>query len=173
MILRRNYQDSLADVQAGKGSAYPEQQEYEILLEFDLKREKEKNQILEERLKNKETFIQQMKHFQEELTMAYEHCKNDLILAQEKIEYLQNIEYREYIEQIADLKHMLALRTQESKRNSVGREERNALSGLNTKVLKNRSDRGLSLKNTEKRESMVSSHYGTQREKSAGDKMES
>lgn len=46
-------------------------QDYEILLEFDLKREKEKNLILEERLKNKENFIQQMKHFQEELTLAY------------------------------------------------------------------------------------------------------
>jgi hypothetical protein len=41
------------------------------LLEFDLRREKEKNMILEERLKNKETFIQQMKTFQEELTTAY------------------------------------------------------------------------------------------------------
>lgn len=51
-------------------------QEYEVLLEFDLRREKEKNMILEERLKNKETFIQQMKSFQEELTTAYEQCKN-------------------------------------------------------------------------------------------------
>lgn len=49
----------------------PQSQEYELLLEYDLKREKEKNMILEERLKNKEVFIQQMKHFQEELTLAY------------------------------------------------------------------------------------------------------
>lgn len=53
-----------------------------------------------------------MKHFQEELTSAYEQCKNDLILAQEKIQYLQNVEFREYTEQIADLKHMLMVKTQ-------------------------------------------------------------
>ena len=90
--------------------------------------------ILEERLKNKETFILQMKHFQEELTVAYEACKNELIVAQEKIEYLQNVEFREYTEQIADLKHMLMLRNQDSKRNSVGREDKQGV-----KVARNRS----------------------------------
>ena len=48
-----------------------------------------------------------MKHFNEQLTLAYEQCKNELILSQEKIQYLQNVEFREYTEQIADLKHML------------------------------------------------------------------
>lgn len=63
-----------------------------------------------------------MKHFQEELTAAYEQCKNELIFAQQKIEYLQNVEFREYTEQIADLKHMLILKNnQESKRDSVNR----------------------------------------------------
>jgi hypothetical protein len=35
--------------------------EYTLTLEFELQREKEKNQILEERLKNKEIFMTQMK----------------------------------------------------------------------------------------------------------------
>ena len=109
MALRRNYEEpGVAGVGAGEGP----REEYEVLQEFDLKREKEKNLILEERLKNKEIFIQQMKHFQEELTQAYEQCKNELLLAQEKVEYLQNVEFREYTEQIADLKHMLALKPQ-------------------------------------------------------------
>lgn len=85
MILRRNYQDGselLPQPISGQTSLHPlaslplhtptpQSQEYELLLEYDLKREKEKNIILEERLKNKEVFIQQMKHFQEELTLAY------------------------------------------------------------------------------------------------------
>lgn len=53
-------------------------QEYEELLEYDIKREREKNFILEERLKNKEIFIQQLKHLQEELTAAYEKCQHEL-----------------------------------------------------------------------------------------------
>lgn len=36
----------------------------EALLEYELAREKEKSRILEERLKNKEIFIAQMKEFQ-------------------------------------------------------------------------------------------------------------
>lgn len=46
--------------------------------------------------------------------MAYEQCKNELQIAQEKIEYLQNVEFREYTEQITDLKHMLLVKNQES-----------------------------------------------------------
>jgi hypothetical protein len=111
MILRRNYAESASDLPS-RPAPDSNAQEYELLLEFDLKREREKNMILEERLKNKETFIQQMKHFQEELTIAYEQCKNELILAQEKIQYLQNVEFREYTEQIADLKHMLLVKNQ-------------------------------------------------------------
>ena len=73
MALRRTYKES-SEVIVSTPEA--PRQEYEVLLEFDLKREKEKNLILEERLKNKEIFIQQMKQFQEELTQAYEQCKN-------------------------------------------------------------------------------------------------
>ena len=74
MALRRSYEEGALAV--GEGLREGPREEYEVLLEFDLKREKEKNLILEERLKNKEIFIQQMKHFQEELTQAYEQCKN-------------------------------------------------------------------------------------------------
>ena len=95
------------DPVAVKGPLEHSVQDYELLLQFDLKREREKNMILEQRLKNKQNFIQQMKHYQEELTVAYESCKNELILAQEKIQYLQNVEFREYTQQIAHLKDML------------------------------------------------------------------
>jgi hypothetical protein len=32
-----------------------------------------------------------MKRFQEEVTVAYEKCKDDLVLAQQRVEYLQNV----------------------------------------------------------------------------------
>lgn len=79
------------------------------------------------------------------------------------MDYLQNVEYREYTEQIADLKHMLALK-QESKRNSVGRDERF--------TAKNRAERGGERAGglsqiSHRRESKTSSHYNTHRERSA------
>ncbi len=72
-----------------------------------------------------------MKRFQEEVTVAYEKCKDDLVLAQQRVEYLQNVEFREYTEQIADLKHMLySKNSQEAKRDSLNRDERNTFSSL-------------------------------------------
>jgi hypothetical protein len=167
MTLRRNYDEHYTE-NTGKGSlAETNKQEYEILLEFDLKREKEKNMILEERLRNKELFIQQMKHFQEELTAAYEQCKNELILAQQKVEYLQNVEFREYTEQIADLKHMLIIKNnQESKRESLSKDDRNVFSSLNNKTLKNRSEKRLPSKNSDRRDSKTASGIPTLRERS-------
>jgi hypothetical protein len=47
MILRRNYNDGLPELPIAEAPLDPSAQEYEILLEFDLKREKEKNMILE------------------------------------------------------------------------------------------------------------------------------
>lgn len=52
--------------------------EYQLIVEFQLRREKEKNIILEERLKNKESFIKQMKEFQDQLTIAFEKCQEQL-----------------------------------------------------------------------------------------------
>lgn len=105
-----------------------------------------------------------MKHFQEELTTAYEQCKNELIVAQEKIEYLQNVEFREYTEQIADLKHMVMMKNQESKRNSISRDERQAFSSVSNRITKNKSDKALSFKQTLKADSKFSSNLVTQRE---------
>ena len=42
-----------------------DQSDYEIVAEFELRREREKTRILEERLHNKEIFIQQMKEYQD------------------------------------------------------------------------------------------------------------
>ena len=109
-----------------------------------------------------------MKHFQEELTAAYEQCKNELILAQQKIEYLQNVEFREYTEQIADLKHMLILKNnQDSKRDSANRDERSAFSSLNNKTFKNRSEKIIPSKSCDKRESKNTSNVATVRDRSA------
>lgn len=47
MILRRNYADLPSEAPLARPAADSEMQDYEILLEFDLKREKEKNMILE------------------------------------------------------------------------------------------------------------------------------
>lgn len=105
-----------------------------------------------------------MKHFQEELTTAYEQCKNELIVAQEKIEYLQNVEFREYTEHIADLKHMVMMKNQESKRNSISRDERQAFSSVSNRITKNKSDKALSFKQTLKADSKFSSNLVTQRE---------
>ena len=53
----------------------PPKEEYEIVIEFELKREREKNRILEERLKNKEMFISQMRELQDELSEAFKNCQ--------------------------------------------------------------------------------------------------
>lgn len=47
MTLRRNYDEGIAEAIVNRSVVDPSNQEYEILLEFDLKREKEKNMILE------------------------------------------------------------------------------------------------------------------------------
>jgi hypothetical protein len=95
-----------------------------------------------------------MKRFQEELTDAYEKCKNDLVQAQQRLEYLQNVEFREYTEQIADLRHMLLTKnSQESRRESLRKEERPAFASLTHRNGKNKPDKRLPSKSSERRES--------------------
>jgi poly-D-alanine transfer protein DltD len=105
-----------------------------------------------------------MKHFQEEITSAYEKCKNDLVLAQQKLEYLQNVEFREYTEQIADLKHMLhSKNSHESRRDSLNREERPAFSSLSHRNPKKQVERRLPSKGSDRRDSKTASNIVTLR----------
>ncbi len=79
-------------------------------------------------------------------------------MAQQKIEYLQNIEFREYNEEITDLKHMLAIR--DSKSTSLSP---NTLKAKNKEkgVASKSSDRG---RGREWKESASSSNFQTKRE---------
>ena len=65
------------------------------------------------------------------------------------------------------------MKTQDSKRNSVSRDERFS-HGLvaNHKINRNKSQKGIVNKNSDRRESKTSSHYATIREKSTGDRFE-
>ena len=71
-----------------------------------MKREREKNRILEERLKNKEIFISQMKDVQNELTLAFQKCQEELEFYKKKSSQ-PSIETREYLEEINELKHLV------------------------------------------------------------------
>ena len=62
---------SYYDAPSGYGNKFHED-DVEGLADHELKREREKTRILEERLKNKEIFINQMKEFQKELTRAFD-----------------------------------------------------------------------------------------------------
>lgn len=114
--------------------------EYELVVEFELRREKEKTIILEERLRNKESFIKQMKEFQDELTLAFEKCQEELHYYKAQCESYESRSLsfptfndainpniptqphpendvlidsgheqlvREYVEEIAELKHLI------------------------------------------------------------------
>jgi hypothetical protein len=107
-----------------------------------------------------------MKRFQEELTEAYEKCKNDLVQAQQKVEYLQNVEFREYTEQIADLRHMLLTKnSQESRRESLRKEERPAFASLTHR--NHKKERRLPSKSSDRRDSKIASNAATLRDRSA------
>ena len=83
-----------------------DQSDYEIVVEFELRREREKTRILEERLHNKQVFIQQMKQYQDELTLAFQKCQEELIASKKALEKFC-MHQRNYEEEIADLKHLV------------------------------------------------------------------
>jgi hypothetical protein len=47
-----------------------------------------------------------MKEYQEELTLAFEKCQEELILAKKTLEQFHVVE-RDYIEEVAELKHLV------------------------------------------------------------------
>jgi hypothetical protein len=59
---------------------------------------------------------------------------------------------------------MVMMKNQESKRNSISRDDRQAFSSVSNRITKNKSDKALSFKQTFKADSKFSSNLVTQRE---------
>ena len=95
--------------------------EGELLHDIQVTRLKEKNIILEERLRHKEVFINQMTVVQQELSQAFERCQAELEHYKRKSTQPAP-EVREYLEEINELKH-LVIRL-EDKINEYERQER-------------------------------------------------